>query len=363
MIEAIMLSFMGFLLEGYLNSKAGNPDNFELRGNKYETEGDRHTQKYIAQYLPGRSAHAEGTHTVNADVSPEIPKGSAVTIHGHAIINGKHHAVISASGSNKKVTVPTNRLNKPRDAAPTENEGHRYEKSTFDRFREHGLVPEGFKPAGSTAGTDVPILNKRKNTQHSGKILSDDKVLLSGEVKKDTTAAFGQITVRHDPAKGGWHIPDDNRGKRPKYAAAVEAAGLLDHLNKTVPNPSAVQTTASGRAKTERFPHPNLEPAESYLSDHHVDVLHVGGGHGTYSVGKKDVTGHGLPRLSGKGLWTIRQKQTGANAHNARTIMFQPHGKGGLNNSHINLDNDDHMESFKKTLGHNSGPALDPRKE
>lgn len=347
-----MLSFKGFLIEGKLNAKAGNPDNFDIHGSKYETEGDRHAQKYIGKYLPGKPGHAEGTHTTSADISPEIKKGDSVTIHGHEIVNGKHHAIVSAPNSSNKVSTPIGKLNKPTGATKEENEGHKFEKDTFNRFKSHGLVPEGFNPAGSTAGTDVPIINKRKNTHHQGRIVSEDKALLSGEVKKDTTAAFGQITVRHDPEKGGWHIPDSARAKRPSYAAAVEKAGLIKHLNKTVPNPAEATTTASGRAKTERIGHPDLAPAESYLKDHHVDVLHVGGGHGTYSVGEHDVTGHGLPRLKGTGLWSIRQKQTGAKAGSSRTIMFQPHGKKGLPNSHVNLDNDDHMESFKKSLGH-----------
>lgn len=347
-----MLRFKKVFMESGLNSKAGNPENFDLHSKKYDTEGDRHTQKYIAPYLPGKISHAQGTHTVNGDVSSDIPKGSNVTIHGHSIVNNRHHVTISAVGSNKKVTVATSKLNKPSGSTTVENEGHKYEKLTFDRFKSHGLIPDGYSPAGSTAGTDVPIINKRQKTQHKGRILADDKALLSGEVKKDTTAAFGQITVRHDPEKGGWHIPDNNRGKRPSYAAEVEKAGLIDHLNKTASDPTKAIKTASGRAKTERILHPDLKPAESYLTDHHVDVLHVGGGHGTYSVGEKDITDHGLPRLSGKGLWSIRQKQTGAKAHATRTIMFQPHGKSGLNNSHINLDDDSHMESFKKTLGH-----------
>ena len=346
-----MLSFLSFLIEAKLNSKAGDESKFNINGSSYQTEGDRHAQKYIAPYLPGKAKHAKGTHTVAADISPEIKAGDAVTIHGHEIVDGKHHAYVSGANSKKKVLVPINKLNKPTGATATENEGHKYEKQTFERFKAHGLVPEGFNPAGSTAGTDVPIINKRKKTTHPGRIISE-KGLLAGEVKKDTTAAFGQITVRHDPAKGGWHIPDEARAKRPEYAAAVEKAGLIEHLNRTVPEPSKAQTTASGRAKTERIPHPDLKPAESYLKDHHVDVLHVGGGHGTYSVGEKDVTGHGLPRLSGKGLWSIRQKQTGARAGSSRTIMFQPHGKGGLKSSHVNLDNDEHMEAFKKTLGH-----------
>ncbi len=346
-----MLSFRGFLVEGKLNAKAGNPETFDIHGKKYETEGDRHAQKYIGKYLPGKPDHAEGTHTTTDDLSSEIKKGDSVTIHGHEIVNGKHHAIVSAANSSNKVSVPIAKLNKPSGATSVENEGHKYEKATFDRFKAHGLVPEGFNPAGSTAGTDVPIINKRKKTQHQGRIVAE-KGLLSGEVKKDTTAAFGQITVRHDPAKGGWHIPDSARAKRPEYAAAVEKAGLIDHLNKTVADPSKATTTESGRAKTERIPHPDLSPAESYLKDHHVDVLHVGGGHGTYRVGENDTTGHGLPRLTGKGLWSIRQKQTGANAGSSRTIMFQPHGKSGLVNSHVNLDTDEHMEDFKKTLGH-----------
>ena len=66
-------------------------------------------------------------------------------------------------------------------------------------------------------------------------------------------------------------------------------------------------------------------------------------------MGKKDVTGHGFPPVTGKGKWVAREKQRGNK--NARTIAFQAYGKSGLDKSHINLEKDDHAKAFKKTLG------------
>ena len=78
--------------------------------------------------------------------------------------------------------------------------------------------------------------------------------------------------------------------------------------------------------------------------------LNLNSGFGTYKVGDKDETEHGLPGLSGNGKWTIREKQAGNKS--SRTVMFQPDGKKGLNKSHVNLDDDTHLSEFKKTLGH-----------
>ena len=331
-----MLSFKGFLAEASLTTSGPN--------------ADRHFKKYVKDYLPGGSSHGEGTHAI-AKSGDGFNAGDAVTIHGHRIDDsGKHMLTVSKTGSNEKKEVIASRLTKPIGKTQTENKGHLYEKAVFDRFKEHGLVPHGYKPAGSTAGTDVPILNKKKNVSHGSRIVDpESRNLYSGEVKKDTTAAFGQLTIQHHPDKG-WHIPDKARANRPKFAKAIEDAGILEHMNKHHPNPHESETTESGRAKTITMKHPDLKPAESYLQDHHVDVLQVGGGHGTYSVGEKDATGHGLPRLSGKGKWSIREKQFGNKT--SRTVAFQPDGKKGLDNSHINLDHDEHMTPFKKTLGH-----------
>lgn len=301
---------------------------------------DRHVDSYIKPYLPGGPKHTgQGTHTL-AD------SGESVVIHSHHIEDGKHSATISKVGSNDKMKVPLSRLNKPGTKAV--NKGHEYEEHTFNRFKEHGLVPEGHKPAGSSAGTDVPILNKKKKDVHQGSIIG---TVHSGEVKLNTKAAFGQLTIHHDPKKGGWHIPDKAKQLRPSYAKEIEDAGIINHLN-THHNPNIegqVRRTKKGKAQNVYADHPNLGPAESYLKDHGVHVLQVGEGHGTYRVGSKDVTGHGLPRMSGKGKWTVRQK-TDNPSH--RTVMFQPAGKTGLAPSHVNLDNDEHLQSFKKTLGH-----------
>ena len=80
-----------------------------------------------------------------------------------------------------------------------------------------------------------------------------------------------------------------------------------------------------------------------------MHVLQVGG-YGTYRVGKKDETEHGLPNISGEGVWRIREKQKGNKF--ARTVAFHPAGKKGLNKSKYDLDKDEDLFNFKKTLGH-----------
>lgn len=309
----------------------------------------RHASKYITPYLPGGEKHAEGTHKLGVSTNG-MEAGTALTIHGHHVDNsGTHHVTVSKQGSSDKVTLPASKLTKPTGATKVENKGHQYEKQFFEHAKKHGLVPEGHKPAGSTAGTDFPILNKKKNTTHSGTVSSEDRVM-HGEAKAGLTAAFGQLTIKHTPEKG-WHIPDEARAKRPEYANEIEKAGIIEHMNKHHdPDKHEIKTTASGRAKSIQMDHPNLNPAKAYLKDHHVHVLQVGGGYGTYRVGEKDHTGHGLPELSGKGKWTVREKQFGNKR--ARTVMFQPAGKSGLNKSHVNLEKDEDMQKFKKTLGH-----------
>jgi len=309
--------------------------------------GNRHFEKYVKPYLSGAAKHSkQGTH-IMASKHDDLNVGEQVTLHSHHIDDkGVHHVTVSRPGSRKKITVPISKLDKP--GAQTENEGHKYEKHFFNRCRNIGLVPPGHNPAGSTAGTDVPFLNKKKGTIHKG------RAIYNGEVKLNETAALGQGTIKFGKhpktGKVGWHIPDELRDARPEYAKAIEERGILEYMNKHHPDPDAVETTASGRARSITMPHPDLSPAEAYLKDHDADVVHIGEGHGTYRVGSKDKTGFGLPRLKGKGKWTIRQKQEGNKR--SRTVMFQIHGKHGLIRSPINLDRDDHLQDFAKHLGH-----------
>lgn len=313
-------------------------------------QGDRHVTQYITPYLPGGEKHDKnGTHVLHKDVEG-LEAGTTVRLHSHKKINGKHHVEISKPGSRKKYTVPITKLAKPGEAP--KNIGHQYESDFIDRMKKHGLMPKEAQGAGSTAGTDFIITNKKKQRTHKGVVNSEENIY-HGETKADTTAAFGQLTIRHDPKKGGWHIPDEARAKRPRYAQAIEDAGILDRMNRHYnPDKHEIPTTASGRAKNVTLQHDDLGPAKAYLLDHHVHVLQVGGGYGTYSVHEedKDPTGHGLPPISGMGKWTVREKQLGNKR--ARTVMFQPDGKKGLDRSHINLDDDEHVQSIKKTLGH-----------
>jgi hypothetical protein len=310
------------------------------------SQAARHTEKYIKPFIKGNSQHAEGTHTLAVNVAG-MSAGENVTLHSHHVDDkGVHHVVVSRANTNEKISIPTSKLHKV--GTKQENEGHVYERNFLDRMKNHGIAPKEAVAAGSTASNDFPIINNKKKVNHGGRVTGD---LLQGEAKSGVTAAMGQLTIKHDPAKGGWHIPDEARAKRPEYAKHIENAGILDHMNKHHdPDKHEIETTSSGRAKSIPLHHPNMDPADAYLRDHHVHVLQVGGGFGTYRVGDKDVTGHGLPKLEGAGKWTIREKQAGNKR--ARTVMFQPAGIKSLKKSHVNLDDDNHVESFKKTLGH-----------
>lgn len=314
------------------------------------SEAVRHAKQYITPFLPGGEKHQEGTHTVAKDTDG-LKANDQVTIHAHhqEDIKGKttHFVTVSKAGSKEKVKILASKLHKPGETPV--NKGLKYENDFIEHVKKHGIMPKEAKGAGSTAGTDFVIENKKKHTMHSG-VVNDESNIFHGETKEDVRAAFGQLTIHHTPEKG-WHISDKARAQRPGYAAEIEKAGIIEHMNKHYdPDKHVVPTTASGRAKSLTFKHPDLNPAEAYLKDHHVHVLQVGGGYGTYSVGDKDQTGHGFPRVSGRGKWTIREKQAGNKR--ARTVMFQPDGVKGLNKSHLNLENEEHMTAFKKTLGH-----------
>lgn len=312
-----MLTFKEFLLEARGLISGGK-------------EAGRHVEKYITPYV-GSSEH---THELGKS-HESLDAGTKVKIHSHHIdADGKHHVVVTAQGSNKKTTIPISKLVKPGEEK--ENKGFSYEKEFHAKMEKHGLTPHGATSAGFTAGSDVQVVNKKKNKVHNG------------EVKRDTTAALGQLTIRHTQ-ENGWHVPDEARAKRPKYAAEIEKSGIIEHMNAHHdPIKHASTATASGREKSITFSHPNLQPGEAYLQDHHADFVHIGT-HGTFKTSKNDATNHGLPRMEGSGKWTVREKQAGNKT--SRTVMFQAMASS-LKKSHVNLDNDDHVKAFKKSLGH-----------
>jgi hypothetical protein len=299
--------------------------------------GEEHQKKYIDPHVGSKTP----THVL-AKEHDDLPKGSSVKIHKVEHINGKIHVHAEDETGNHHV-IPISKLHKPGEAPP--NKGHAYESKFVERMKKHGIMPKSMKGAGSTGGTDFAIHNKKKGQFHAASVTGS---LLNGETKNGTTAAMGQLTIHHTEEKG-WHIKDSARKSRPEYAKHIEKSGILEHMNKHHPDPKNEPSTASGLAKTIEIKHPNLHPAEAYLKDHHVHVLQVGG-HGTYKVGAKDETGHGLPSISGKGKWRIREKQKGNKS--ARTVAFHPDGVKGLNKSHVDLDRDSDIHEFKKTLGH-----------
>jgi hypothetical protein len=320
-----MKRFKSFILDEATLSAAG-------------IEVDRHTKKYITPYIGKKDTHTiKGSHE-------GIDSSRPITIHGHEEINGKRHAIVSQGGG-RSIKVPFSKINKPSDIKVT-NRGFERESALVDHLKRHGLMSQDAAGAGSTAGTDFTLENRRKGTIHPGQ----ESDTIKGEVKADKTAAFGQITIHHTPELG-WHIKDSNRAKRPRYAKHVDEH-IISHLNKHHPNGmGSMETTASGKTKNITVNTPDLTPAEDYLKDHEADVVHVGS-HGTYSVGEKDKTGIGLPRFKGKdGLFTVRQKRFSKNP--SLTVQFQPRSTKSLEKSHLHLENDDHIAHFKNALGHN----------
>jgi hypothetical protein len=299
--------------------------------------GEEHQKKYIDPHIGSKTP----THVLSKE-HDDIPAGSSVKLHKVEHINGKIHVHAEDETGNHHV-IPISKLHKPGDAP--KNKGHEYESKFVDRMKHHGIMPKHLSGAGSSGGTDFAVEHKKKGRFIAGSVSGH---LLNGETKNGTTAAMGQLTIHHNHERG-WHINDKQREKRPEYAKHIEKSGILKHMNKHHPDPKNEPETSSGRAKTIEIKHPNLHPAEGYLKDHHVHVLQVGG-HGTYKVGEKDETGHGLPSVSGKGKWRIREKQKGNKS--ARTVAFHPDGVKGLNKSHVDLDKDDDLHKFKKTLGH-----------
>lgn len=304
----------------------------------------RYKQKYLDPY----EGSSEFSHTIAND-RPNFPTGTKVRIKSsvvHLDDAGKKvlHVFVQNEQGHRR-WMRSDNLHKP---VVAKNKGSEYESNFVKRLNDHGLMKgEG---AGFSGGTDFHLINKKQDTNHPG--------VVNGETKLNKTAALGQLTIRYDREKGGWHIPERNRANREQFASHVDnvqihGQSILDYMNQhhrpdENPIPHGYKryptiTTGSGSY--------DLEPAHAYLADHHADIVHIGSTpqnrHGTYYVGGNNKTGLNLPRLSGKGHFEIRQKDP--DDINSRTIAFRAdHFKP----SHFDLDNDDHLEQAKQVLGH-----------
>ena len=303
-----VLSFKGYIIEVTLRASGARV--------QYETD------KYITPYVGKKDTHKLAKPVDGFDHT------KPVSVDGHKVKDGKHHAIITQG--KKRTLVPYTYLHKPETA---KNSGFDIESRLVQHLKHHGLMPKSASAAGAGAGTDFVLYNRKQKTNHPGK-----ETILKGEVKKDKTGAFGQLTIHHTPELG-WHIKEKNRVNRPEYANHVEKY-VISYLNKN---------HRDGNVSEVTIPHKDLGPANAYLRDHHVDVLHIGS-HGTYSVGK-DKTGIGLPEFKGtNGKFRVRKKNKFAK-ENSLTVQFQPASVKSLEKSHVNLENEDHLPSIKNALG------------
>lgn len=335
-----MLSFSTFISEAKLSSSG--------------KRAQYHTDKYITPFLEGKPGHKPYSHEIDSDVGP-FKAGDKVTMHSHRMIGDVHHVVVSKKGSTKKIAIPTNKIKKQ---STRRNLGLKQEGDLVKHLNSHGLMSGG--GAGSTAGNDFSLIDKRGKTERrisGSEGVTTSESAVTGEHKSNLSAAFGQITLTRHPTTGHWHISDKARAKRPEYARTVENSHvtvegkkvkLLDYLNRSQP-PSYRKPSHRATAEEIFSDDHDLAPAHAYMSDHHVDVVHLDS-HGTYRAGQSEnVDRHrlGLPKMDGIGRFRIRQKDRAND--NARTVQFMIRR---LTKSHTHIGTDEGANSIKKVLGH-----------
>ena len=157
------------------------------------SKGEEHLKKYIEPHLGSKKP----THVL-AKEHDDLPAGSHVKLKSVSNINGKYHVNAEDQTGNEH-TIPISKLFKPGDAPA--NKGHDYESKFVERMKKHNIMPSYLSGAGSTAGTDFAIENKKKGVFHPATVNGN---LLNGETKDGVTAAMGQLTIHYTKEKG-WH--------------------------------------------------------------------------------------------------------------------------------------------------------------
>lgn len=296
-------------------------------------EGDSHVEKFVKPFIGRTDTHTTHREFRDPESRHVISSGSKITIHGHEVVNGKHHAIVSKSGSSQKVRMPISNILKPTNTA---NAGIEHEDTFAKHLNRHGLMTG--RGGGSSERHDFHLENKNSGTK------------IHGETKSSLSAAFGQATLSHTSERG-WHFSDATKARFPHYTHAVENStvtrggvrkSLIGHINDTFGAPNKIKKSSENVYSD----HSNLHPAHAYLRDHDVDVLHVGT-HGTFRAGHsavKDRTSLGLPVASGGGRFRVRQKD-----RNGLTVQFNV---SHLEKSPVDMSKSEHLSAIKRKLGH-----------
>jgi hypothetical protein len=147
-----MLTFKQYLLE--VNLSSGKL-------------GDYHAGKYITPYIGQKD-----THTLSSDFG-NLSVGTKVSVHGHEVINGKHHAKVSIGDSSQQISVPFSKIKKPKQS-------HKYsDEHAFGLMWNHGINSENFnrdslhseiEKAKSDENHPLNINNANANGFSGGKI-------------------------------------------------------------------------------------------------------------------------------------------------------------------------------------------------
>ena len=210
----------------------------------------------------------------------------------------------------------------PEEFIPESDTSHatKAESDLVDHLKKHGAMHQDSKAAGNTGGNDFHIVHPKSKKQVEGTEVHK----LEGETKINTKGAkLGSVALRYHEDKGGWHIPDETKKKKPHFAHAVENSTvngkkLLDHLNdhwgapkegKHLPGVTTDETDA--------------HPAHAYMRDKNVHVLHIGD-KGTYRAGdseRKDVHNTSLPSFQGKGKLHVSTERKGGGQNKNGTGM------------------------------------------
>lgn len=296
----------------------------ELKSFGYDAE--RHAKNYIDPFVT-----EDNTHEINVS-HEDLPAKTKVSVRGwYKDEAGKHFANCEFEG--KRYDIPFSRITKP---TKKNNKGLSYETKIVQYLNGHGLMDGS--GAGCTDGNDIHLINKSKQSVHQG------------EVKLNLKATFGQVSCNY--ANGyGWHFSDKAEMRFPKYVQACKEAvvtiegsprPLMEHINAVFDPPNRdVQDPTN--VYSDPVP---LQPANRYLYDHHVEILHVGS-HGTFRAGRaeeEDPTGIGLETPDGTGQFRARRKHP-----NSVTIQFIVRN---MNKSKINLEDENDILKIKGALGH-----------
>lgn len=175
------------------------------------------------------------------------------------------------------------------------NTGFVYENALFSRYKDVGLVPFGFSPAGADAtAADLELWTGIYPTATQG-----NKIKI--EVKLDTKADYGQASLSH--GGGSWKLTGKNTSEAREMRKLLEDMNVINQINRAWPGQPNLFKYKSSKEVPDKEKQSDLEKYRS--------TFLTGPGFANAFASYYAAKGVNYIQIGGKGLYYLKSDPNG----------------------------------------------------